>query len=96
LQLPKGWEKQIAPRHPAIEAGAGLRQQLTLENRITNASGGGSWVEERLGDKQLRLRNGNECIYRERNRADDLNPFNALPAPALVRQEACWVTGFVD
>jgi len=89
LQLPKGWEKQIAPRHPAIEAGAGQRQPLTVENRIANALGGGSWVEERLGDGRLRLRNGNKCIYMERNRADDLNPFNALPTPALLRQEAC-------
>jgi hypothetical protein len=89
LQLPKGWEKQIAPRHPALEAGAGPRQLPTLENRIANALGGGSWIEERLGDGRLRMRNGNKCIYRERNRADDLNPFNALPTPALLRQEAC-------
>ena len=89
LQLPKGWESQSATRHPAIEAGAGRRQPLTVENRIANALGGGSWIEERLGDGRLRMRNGNKCIYMERNRADDLNPFNALPTPGLVRMEAC-------
>ena len=89
LQLPKGWESQSATRHPAIEAGAGRRQPLTVESRIANALGGGSWIEERLGDGRLRLRNGNKCIYMERNRGDDLNPFNALPTPGLVRMEAC-------
>ena len=89
LQLPKGWESQSATRHPAIEAGAGRRQPLTVESRIANALSGGSWIEERLGDGRLRLRNGNKCVYIERNRADDLNPFNALPTPGLVRMEAC-------
>ena len=89
LQLPKGWEKQGATRHPALEAGVGRSQSLTVENRIAGALGGGSWIEERLGDGRLRMRNGNKCIYIERSRADDLNPFNALPTPWLVRSEDC-------
>lgn len=67
----------------------GRSQSLTVENRIAGALGGGSWIEERLGDGRLRMRNGNKCIYIERSRADDLNPFNALPTPWLVRSEDC-------
>lgn len=89
LQLSPGWSPPSAPRHPALESGQGQRQTLTLERRLAGALGDGHWTEERLGDGRLRLRNGNRCVYLQRNRSDELNPFNATPTPWTANQQAC-------
>jgi hypothetical protein len=89
LQLPKGWSPQNEQRNPALELGQGQRRPLSLENRLASALGDGQWTEERLGDGRLRLRSGNRCVYLQRNRSDELNPFNATPTPWTARSEAC-------
>ncbi len=89
LQLSPGWSPPSAPRHPALASGPGQRQALTLERRLAGALGDGHWTEERLGDGRLRLRNGNRCVYLQRNRSDELNPFNATPTPWTANQQAC-------
>lgn len=89
LQLPKGWSPQSVPRHPALEFPPGQRQPMTLESRLANALGDGHWTQERLGDGRLRLRNGNRCVYLQRNRSDELNPFNSNPTPWTGHAGAC-------
>lgn len=89
LQLSPGWSPPSEPRHPALASGPGQRQALTLERRLAGALGDGHWTEERLGDGRLRLRNGNRCVYLQRNRSDELNPFNANPTPWTANQQAC-------
>lgn len=89
LQLPPGWSPPPAPRHPALQAGQGPRQPLTLESRLAGALGDGHWTEERLSDGRLRLRNGHRCVDVQRNRSDELNPFNATPTPWTAREQAC-------
>lgn len=89
LHMSPGWSPQHAPRHPALDAGQGQRLPLTLERRLAGVLGDGQWTEERLGDGRLRLRNGNRCVYLQRNRSDELNPFNATPTPWTARAEAC-------
>jgi hypothetical protein len=81
LQLPKGWLPQSGLRHPALETQGGQGQPMTLENRLVKALGDGQWTEERLGDGRLRLRNGSQCLYLQRNRSDVLHPFNAPSTP---------------
>lgn len=88
LQLPKGWLPPRGPRHPALESGLGQRS-ITLESHLAKALGDGHWTEERLGDGRLRLRNGHRCIDLQRNRSDELNPFNATPTPWTAREQAC-------
>jgi hypothetical protein len=88
LQLPKGWTPPRAERHPALEADHGQRA-LTLEQRLKDLLGDGRWVEERMGDGRLRLRNGNRCVYWQRSRSDVLNPFNAAPTPWTAHAGAC-------
>jgi hypothetical protein len=89
LQLPKGWLPRNEPRNPALELGQGQRRPLSLENRLASALGDGQWTEERLGDGRLRLRSGNRCVYLQRNRSDELHPFNKTPTPWTARSEAC-------
>lgn len=89
LNLPKAWNELNTKRHPALESGAGQRGAVTVESRMAAALGEGHWIEERMGDGRLRFRNGNKCMYAQRNRADELNPFNAPATPWLLRAQDC-------
>lgn len=88
LQLPKAWTPLRAERHPALETNQG-QLAPSLEQHLKAVLGDGRWAEERLGDGRFRLRNGNRCVYWQRNRSDALNPFNAAPTPWTAHEAAC-------
>lgn len=85
LALPRGasapWR---AARNPAVDDPRSNLGKLTLEQKLADAMGGdGRWVEEPIDADHRRLKRGNTCIYLQRPRAAQLDPFNpanrALP-----------------
>lgn len=85
LALPRGasapWR---AARNPAVDDPRSNLGKLTLEQKLADAMGGdGQWVEETIDADRRRLKRGNTCIYLQRPRAAQLDPFNpayrALP-----------------
>jgi hypothetical protein len=85
LALPRG---ASAPwrggRNLALDDARSNSPKLTLEQKLAEAMGGsGPWVEEPIDADHRRLKRGNTCIYLQRPRAAQLDPFNpanrALP-----------------
>lgn len=85
LALPRGasapWR---AGRNLALDDERSNTPKLTLEQKLAEAMGGsGPWVEEPIDADHRRLKRGNTCIYLQRSRAAQLDPFNpayrALP-----------------
>lgn len=77
LTLPRNAADPRGRRNPALEDPRSNIPQLTLEQRLAEAMGGdGEWVEEPIDAEHRRLRRGNTCIYLERPRAAQLDPFH--------------------
>lgn len=77
LALPRGSDAPWRQRNPALDDPRSNTPPLTLEQRIADAMGGdGEWVEEAIDADHRRIRRGRTCIYLQRPRAAQLDPFH--------------------
>jgi hypothetical protein len=77
LALPRGRPAPWRERNPALEDPRSNTPRFTLEQRIAEAMGGdGEWVEEAIDADHRRIRRGRTCIYLQRPRAAQLDPFH--------------------
>lgn len=74
LTLPRA---AVAASAPPQAGAARPAVPWTVESRIAAALGSGPWIEERLGEDQVRFRQGERCVTLKRPRHAGLDPFNA-------------------
>jgi hypothetical protein len=84
LALPRAASAPWRQRNPALDDARSNTAPSTLEQRVGDAMGGdGVWVEEAIDADHRRLRRGNTCVYLQRPRAAQIDPFTpgnrALP-----------------
>ncbi len=84
LALPRAASAPWRRRNPALDDPRSNTAPSSLEQRLADAMGGdGAWVEEAIDADHRRLRRGNTCVYLQRPRAAQIDPFTpgnrALP-----------------